>query len=85
MKAKRIITLVELESLYAKYQEEKTGKIVRPETPMELSPAWNSYCKNNWIAFQKGKERRQYQLVELDMIETHEIDYYVNTKPITPF
>jgi hypothetical protein len=85
MKPKTLITLKELEVLYAKFQEEQTGKIVRPQHPIELSPGWNSYCKQHWTAFEQGRQRREYQLVELDMIETHEIDYYKNTPPIVPF
>lgn len=84
MTEKKLITLFELERRYAKKQEEEYGIIIRPEHPQELSPAWPSFCKRNWTAWHKLKEKRYEQLVYLEIHETHEVDYYKTTEPIMP-
>jgi hypothetical protein len=85
MKVKKVITLEELETLYAKKVSDESGKIVTTTQPMELTPGWFSYCKRHWGVWHKQEEARRQQLAYLDLIETHEIDYYKNTKAIVPF
>ena len=80
----RTITLLELEKLWSKHLSALDGKLHVVQHPMELSPAYPSYCRRNWTAWQENKQRRMQQLAELDMIETHLIDYYEDNDPITP-
>ena len=61
-----------------------TGKLKVREHPMELTPAYNSYCRRQWGAWERQKEKRMNQLQELGIAETHEIDYYLNTHAIRP-
>ena len=85
MTTKTIITLQELDILWAKHRQEQTGKIQIPEVSMELSPGYYSWCKRSPNAWFAQKEKRIQQLIKLDLIMTHEIDYYLKTEPITPY
>jgi hypothetical protein len=84
MTQKTVITLVQLEEMYAAYLEKVTGKIVRPEHPIELCHAYYHYCKKSWTAWEQTKLKRMSQLAELEIAYTHEIDYYIDRKPIVP-
>jgi hypothetical protein len=81
---KKVITLFDLEKLWAEYLQTQDGKVHTIEHPMELSPAYISYCRRSWSAWTTQKEKRIYQLATLDMLETVLIDYYIETKPIRP-
>jgi hypothetical protein len=80
MAEKKIITLHQLEKLWHAH----IGGTGLPNHPMELSPAYRSFCKRNWTAWHDQRRRRYEQLDDLDMLDTHDIDYYIETKPILP-
>lgn len=80
MPDKKIITLFQLEKLWHAH----TGASGQPHHPMELSPAYRSFCKRSWTAWHDQRRRRYEQLIELDIFETHDIDFYINEKPILP-
>jgi len=56
-----------------------------PTEPIETQPAWGSYCRRTMGAWERQKQFRQEQLDALEMLDTHEIDYYVVTQPIRSF
>jgi len=84
VKPKKTIGLFELDRKYRQAIQDDTGVVLPKEYPIELTPAWRSYCRSNWTAFADAKQRRLEQLAYLDMVETHVIDYYEETKPILP-
>jgi len=81
---KKVITLFDLETLWAEHLHKEDGKVHTPEYPMELNPAYHSFCRRSWSAWTLQKEKRLYQLATLDMLETVLIDYYIETQPIRP-
>ena len=81
---KKVITLFELENLYAQLMLKEGNSKYVEEYPMELSPAYSSYCRRSWTAWTKQKEKRISQLAQLDLLDKVLIDYYIKTKPITP-
>ena len=83
-KQKQVITLFELERMLEDKFKEETGKIKVREHPMELAPAYASYCRRHWGAWEIQKEKRILQLHELGIADTHEIDYYINQISIRP-
>ena len=85
MSNKTIITLHQLEELFAKHLEKETGRVVRPEFPRELAPAYFKWCKRNWGAWEQQRDIRRQQLAILEISETHEIDFYIKSAPIRPF
>jgi hypothetical protein len=48
--------------------------------PVELTPNYANYCRKSPYFWHQNHELRKLQLDELDMLETHEIDYYQQTK-----
>lgn len=84
MKPKKTITLFELDRKYRQAILDDTGVVLPKEFPWELAPAFRSYCRSNWGAFEQARQMRLQQLAYLDMVETHVIDYYEETKPILP-
>ena len=79
---KKIITLHDLEKLWAEYQGKKTGKIIVPDFPQELTPAWRSYCHKRFGAWQELHRKRKIQLGALGILETHDIDFYLDNEEI---
>jgi hypothetical protein len=81
---KTVITLEQLETMVAAKLSEESGRHVKPQQPIELSPAWGSYCKSKWGVWGRQLDYRTQQLIMLDIIDTHVIDYYENTEMILP-
>ena len=84
MPDKKVITLQQLEDLWAEHLYRTTGLLQPKGFPIEKAPAFFTACKRSWSFFGEQKRKRDQQLAILDMIDTHEIDYYVKQKPITP-
>jgi hypothetical protein len=78
LKPKTIISIQDFHDLACKARNEP--KSIAPEA----SPAWGSYCKRTWGAWERHKQFRLEELDALDMLETYEIDYYLKTNPINP-
>ena len=76
---KQLISIKDFQSMIDK----QTGK--SPSEPIELQPAWGSYCRRTMGAWERQKQFRLEQLDAMDMLDTHEIDYYVVTQPIKVF
>jgi hypothetical protein len=81
---KKTIDLFTLEKLWAEHLEKETGKIIRPEHPMELNPGYGSYCRRSWGAWDLQKEKRTNQLAKMNMLEDYQIDFYLTAEPIRP-
>jgi hypothetical protein len=79
-----VITLKDLEDLWAKWLYEQTGTPQKAEYPQELTPAWIPYCKSHWGAYESMLEKREKQLKMMGMDKTHQIDWYANRKPVRP-
>ena len=75
---KQLISLTEFQKLIDK----ENG--YQPSIPVELNAAWGSYCKRTWGAWDRQKQFRLEQLDALDMLNTHELDYYAHAQPIRP-
>jgi hypothetical protein len=84
-KQRTTITLHELEVLWQKHMEKESGKLQVLAFPMELTPAYFKWCKSNPTAWQSQKQKRQDQLVMMEMHMTHQIDYYLTQEPIVPY
>jgi len=82
--SKKIITLFALEKLWAEHLKKETGKIYAVDYPIELTPAYVSYCRRTWGAWDQWKNKRIEQLAKMGMLETHAIDYYESQDPIRP-
>jgi hypothetical protein len=80
MSTKTIINLFELQEMY-----QKKFEIEKMDYPMELAPAWNSYCRKYLGVWRRQKLIRMSQMEELGIADTHEIDYYMVTSEISPF
>lgn len=81
---KTVITLQDLENLWAKWMYDQTGIPQKAEYPQELTPAWIPYCKSHWGAYDSMLDKREKQLNMMGMSDTHQIDWYVNRKPVNP-
>jgi hypothetical protein len=79
-----VIDLETVEKLWADYTSQITGKTIRPDPAMELSPGWALYCTRVHM-WDRQRQMRIQQLVKLGLAETHTIDYYENQKAIRPF
>jgi hypothetical protein len=78
-KGKKTMTLQEFEDLWSKHMN-------YPKTiPMELTPSFFSYCKSDPTAEYRLYRRRMSQLDELELLETVQIDYYIDWKPKVSF
>jgi hypothetical protein len=69
----KVMTLQELEKLWADY----IGRL--PETPIEYTPSYATFCARNPSFWHSIKDRRMAQMQKLHLIETNVIDYYENT------
>ena len=81
---KKVITLHDLEKLWAEHLKKETGKLYAPEHPIELSPAYKSYCRRSWGAWETCRDKRIEQLAKMGMLDDYIIDYYESTDPIRP-
>jgi hypothetical protein len=79
-----VIDLETVEKLWAQYTTQITGKTIRPDPAMELSPGWALYCSRVYM-WDRQRLMRIQQLKKLGLAETHTIDYYENQKAIRPF
>lgn len=76
MKTPKVIDLFELEKLVAKKLTEETGRIHAPEFPIELAPAYRSYCRKAPTAWTAQQQKRLAQLDQLELLHTTVIDFY---------
>jgi hypothetical protein len=83
--SKALITLYELEARWAEFLTKETGRLHKPEFPRELAPAYLSWCKRNWGSWESQERLRRQQMAALELIDTHQIDFYVNAQPIRPY
>jgi len=74
-KGKKTLTLQEHEDLWAKH------KGYARSIPMELTPSWFKYCRSDPTAQIRIYKQRIAQLDEMGMLESHQIDYYIDWKP----
>jgi len=81
---KQIITLQELEEKFATAYRTTTGHNRWPESPPELTPGWERYCRRTWGAWDLQKQHREEQLIYLNLHNIVEIDYYKDRLPIRP-
>jgi hypothetical protein len=81
--SKTVITLYQLNELWQEHVYKETGKRIPLEIPMELAPAYASWCRRQPTAWHNQKEKRIQQMILMDIIDTHVIDYYEKTEPIT--
>lgn len=77
-KPKTIISIQDFEDMVSK------ANGTQRQVACESTPAWGSYCKRTWGAWARQYQYRLEQLDALDMLDTHEIDYYLKTEPIHP-
>jgi hypothetical protein len=85
MTKKTIITLYQLNELWRDYVFEKHGNKIPLEVPMELTPMYPSYCRSKPTAWYNQQQKRKQQMILLEIIDTHAIDYYETTQQITSF
>jgi hypothetical protein len=65
------ITLQDFEDLWCKHRGWQRS------VPMELSPMWSKYVAGDPTAENRLYQQRRAQLHELEMLHTHQIDYYI--------
>jgi hypothetical protein len=73
---KQVIKLQELEDLYREHRKDQGPRVL----PMELNPQFLSICQRNPMLWTNTFNQRKQQLLELGLLETHEIDFYQNNK-----
>ena len=76
---KQLISIKEFQEMIDKQTDQQLS------IPIELQPAWGSYCRRTLGAWERQKQFRLEQLDAFDMLDTHEIDYYAVTQPIRAF
>ena len=81
--SKTVITLYQFNELWQEHVFKETGKRIPLEIPMELAPAYASWCRRQPTAWHNQKEKRIQQMILMDIIDTHLIDYYETTEPIS--
>ena len=74
--SKTVITLYQFNQLWQDHVFKETGKRIPLETPLELAPAYASWCRRQPTAWHNQKEKRIQQMMLMDITHTHVIDYY---------
>ena len=66
------IALQDFENMWSKF------KGWQPSVAMELSPMWERYKNSDPTAQERLYNQRRAQLHQLDMLDTHVIDFYAD-------